>query len=225
MTEDDFEQRIAAKEGSLKTAIEQLESIRKEFVPLAAKFAADWWASTAKSEVERDAVTEKLTDEQLSKLKGDVQDLCTVAQRHVEEFFADSKAWWHLQSPLVGSPVAPSYFYFLDGSRGPDQIIKPLRFVLGKIAPILEKYGYLARDSRLSKGRGSGWREYDSTGNHHLPNGRPYYPSQLEWPKQFTSLIERYSAQMRDANDLLTGIESVRREQKQTAAKKRWDSV
>jgi hypothetical protein len=212
-----FDQRIAAKEGELNSAVAQLEAIRKQFLPIVAQVAVEWWTATARREVETDPTTEKLSDEQISSLKADVQLLCSDAALHVEEFFSGSKTWWHLQNPLVAHTHGLEYFYHVMGNRGPDQLDKPLRGVLGKLGPLLEKYGYLQRDASLRRTYGNAWRDPSSS--------KPHYPFSLDWPKPLTPLVDRYQTQLKAAQELVTDIASIRREQKEAAAGKRWDSA
>lgn len=217
MPQDNFEQRIAAKEAELTGAVAQLEATRAQFLPIAAQIAVDWWTATARREVETDPVTENLSGEQLGALNADVQQLCSEATKHVEEFFSDSKPWWHLQNPLLAHSHGLEYFYHVMGNRGSDQLDKPLRGLLGKLGPILERYGYLKRDADLRRTNGSAWREPSSS--------KPHYPFALDWPKQLTPIVERYQPQLKPAQELVTDIARLRREQKEAAAGQRWDSA
>ncbi len=218
-----FQEQIEATERALAEVVHRQEELRREFIPAAGKFAAVWWANQATCEVERThSVTEKLSDEQLKQLKAEVQALIAGAEQHVEEFFADATAWWHLQPELVVElkPAAAEYSYSAYGNRHPDRIEKPLRLVLGKLGPVLEKYGYLV-DSH----RGPAWREWDASGNYHPPGARPRYPFSLEWPKELTDLVARYATEMESAGRLIREILNLRGKRKQAAAKKRWDAV
>jgi hypothetical protein len=198
MPTDDFNQRVAAKESELHALIADLEAVRREVLPVAAKLAMRWWESRIGIEVERNAtVTAGLTDDQLGKLKAQVQELGSSAKEHVASFLADGKAWWHLQTPITAPINDYSYNYDPDARRrrGPERIEKQLGLALGKLGSILEPFGYLAGTGRWPKD--SGGRFYAN-------------PKWVDWPEELNPLMYRYSARVSKAQILIAELARLR---------------
>jgi hypothetical protein len=224
VTDDEFQQSIITKKNALDAILAEMDQIRTQFIMTAVKFVKIWWLDQAKTQVALSSkVTEALTDDQVRQLKADVQALASDAEKHILEFFSDGGVWWHMQAELKASNGSTHAYY--GSSQNPPKLIEgPLRFVLGKLAPVMEKYGYLT-SSQSRHGSTFEWREWDRGGQRQLPNGRPYYPTALVWTQELATIIERYSIQHKRAEGLLRDVSTIEIERKQALAAKRWDSA
>jgi hypothetical protein len=196
MPTDDFNQTVATKESELHALIAGLEAVRREVLPVAAKFAMRWWESRIGIEVERNAtVTAGLTDDQLGKLKVQVQELGSSAKEHVASFLADSKAWWHLHAPITTASDDSDSKYYTDARGGPERIEKQLGLALGKLGSILEPFGYLAGTGRWPKD--SGGRFYAN-------------PKWVAWPKELNPMMYRYASLVSEAQIVIAELARLR---------------
>src|SRR5689334_18971347 len=147
----DFESEIQAAEAVLQVTVDQLEQIAQEFITATAEFFRSWYWEEAQDQVKRKPdLTKKLGVEQLSKMKAEVKALQDDAPNIASEFLNEDSPWWHRTRK-------EHMYYGFNGNRPPDMLDTPLRLALGKLAPILEKYGYISAQgdplTRIS------WRE------------------------------------------------------------------
>lgn len=206
-----FEEEIKAAEECLEAIFEQMERMRQDFVTATVELVKPWYWSQTESLVKRKAeVTKKLGLEKLSHLKADVKVLQKDMASIVAEFLQDERLWWHR------TQGDQSYYYH--GNRPPDGLDKAVRLVAGRLAPILEEYGYLSTSLQDHEV----WREWDQSGNYHPPDARPYYPYGFDWSEQMKALINQYEELYRKALDQAREIEGLKQEKAQSEAEDLW---
>jgi hypothetical protein len=217
---DDFDRHIETKQAALEQAKAQMESIRQQFIGVATRLAGPWYQKQASSVVQSEhTTTSDLADDKLKSLKAEVANLVTNAEQPVAIAFGSTKLWWHLQSPLPDLDAATTrgennWRYRGYGHGPPETLQRALRFGLGALATILEKYGYL--NTRV---RGLAWRESEGS------NSQPYYPFMVEWSPEMVESLEAYATKQDEADRLRQEIAQIMEKKKQAMAKARWDSV
>lgn len=128
-------------------------------------------------------------------------------------FLKEENLWWHIKQ---GEQI---YYYY--GNRPPTSLDKAIRLVAGKLAPILENYGYLiAKPNSYDL-----WREWDSSGNTHPINARPIYPFSLDWSEEMKALIKQYGELVISAQKSTRNIEQIKNEKGQNQAQDLWNKI
>ncbi len=206
-----IEEEIQAAERRLEATLTQMERIQQDFVAASVDLIKAWYWTQTESVVKREAeVTKKLGVERLSELKADVRALQEDTGKIVTEFLQDESLWWHRKQG------EQSYFYH--GNRPPDGLDKAVRLSAGRLASVLEQYGYLPADLQDH----GVWREWDQSGNYHPSNARPYYPHGFDWSEQMRALIKDYEELHREAPRQAREIERLKQEKAQNEAEDLW---
>ena len=206
-----FDVEIAAAEARLNGLTSRMEQIRQSFMSTTVEFVRPLFWEQTESLVKREAeLTKKLGVEKLAQLKSEVKALQDNTESIAAQFLNEDRLWWHLK------PSEQMYSYY--GNRPPDGLDKAVRLIAGRVAPILEKYGYLS--ANLSE-HGI-WREWDASGNHHLPNSRPCYPYGLDWSDTMKALIQEYQRLHQDATRQANDVAKLKKAKEQSEAEDLW---
>lgn len=221
-----YDKEIARKESELARTISEMDAMVARFRALAVPFVADWYMATARHHVEsRPEISEKIDDGTMANLKRDVQALGDSAGQIVEEFLGAREIWWHKLTPEERGAAERDRRYISyahSGHAAPNALDKPMRLALGRLATVLQRYGYIATDRRQRIGL---WLEWDESGNHHPPTARACYPGMVNWPKDMQDATNEYAAALEVAKRLSAEIETLKRDKAKAIARKRWDSV
>ena len=215
MTEE-FDSVIATKESELETLKNAMEEIRQRFLKQSAEFIANWYEDTVNNKVAQDSEnTKKLGKEKLAEMKAMLRDLTSKADVVANEFLSDSNTWWHL-SPndqgVFSSPYSSPYEQY--GNRCSDLIDKPIRYALGKVGTILEKFGYKID---------SDWhRQYYS---YNPKEQGAYYPFALDWSKEMQLTIGNYNESYKQAHKKFIEIKNLKKQKEQKEATDLWKSA
>ena len=213
----DFDKLIKQKQEELEPFKSQMEELRQEFIRDSVNFVSEWYKKTAESHVERDADrTIKLGKEEIWQMKIEVLKLAEGAEAIVNDSLLDQKLWWHLTED---DDLSYSFY----ANKAPENLDIAIHFALGKLGIILEKFGYVRTESTGGREEDV-WCEWDSSGNYHLPGGRPYYPYSINWSETMRDTITRYDNVHKQANSIVRKINSLRIEKKEHQAKDLWDS-
>ena len=223
----DFETQIQQRRNSVTGILQEMERILAAFGAASARHAASWIEAQVTKAVEHEhAVTAKLTDEQLKAMKQEVTAAKTGVQATIDAELGKDSLWWHKQNPLPAVNEYPSaedpWRYKLYGARESDTIGKALRFAFGRIALVLEKYGYLKSQEKNRQGQFE-WRERDAS--YSRTDTRPYYPWNFEWSGEMRQTLEQYAIKQADAGRLLREIGGIEEEKRRFEAQQRWSSV
>jgi hypothetical protein len=177
-----FDAEMEATEKELEGIKSELESISRQFLLATAELVRHSYRQLVETLVkDKPKLTKRLGVERLSQLKVDLRELENNAQNAVSEFLDVDKLWWHRAEGDQQYSDLPQRHSDLD---------KALMLAVGKLAPVLEKYGYLPTES-TDPGI---WREWDKTARRRALDARPYYPHRLEWSQSMKDSIQRYAA-------------------------------
>jgi hypothetical protein len=223
----DFDAQIQQRRNSLTGILQEMERIRGAFGIACARHAVIWWELQVTRAVENEhVVTAKLTNDQLREMKQEVTAAKNGAQATIDAEFGKDSLWWHRQNPLPAISDSQSaedpWRYKLYGARDSDTISKAVRFALGSIALVLEKYGYLKSQEGNRQGPFA-WRDGDALQGR--TNARPCYRWNLEWSAEMRQTMDQYATKQADAGRLLREIGGIEEEKKKFEAQQRWKSV
>lgn len=217
----EFDAPIAEKEKQLQAAIAHLEEISRDFVKEAIDAVAALWRELAKKEVQSEhEVTEGLSEAALKQLKIEVEELAAEASKHVSRFFETDLVWWHRQNELPVDMDRDKYDYFVHQNDIPRTLLRPFRFAIGCVVPILRKYGYM-KPTRTGE---SAWTEYfppQAVGSQRLP----FYPLHLEGLPKLAGIAKQYDAAVREAERIVRERHNLLLKKRTVVAAKRWDDA
>ena len=212
---EDFDSSIATKEAELETLKSAMEEIRQRFLKQSADFIAKWYEDTINGRVVSDSEnTKKLGKEKLAEMKAMLKDLISKADVVAKEFLSDSGTWWHL-SPndqgVFSSPYSSPYGQY--DNRCSDLLDKPIRYALGKVSTILEKFGYKIE---------SNWhRQY----SYNPKEQGAYYTFALDWSKEMQLTIGNYTESYKEAYKKFVELKNLKRQKEQKEADDLWKSA
>ncbi|HSH77330.1 MAG TPA: hypothetical protein VLA19_02220 [Herpetosiphonaceae bacterium] len=213
----DFAAEISSAEAQLQATLQHMKEVQHEFVAAATEFLASWYWSETESTVKRDPeLSRRLGVAKLSQLKAEVKGLQDNAAMIAAEFLDQDDLWWHRHR-------GEHMYYYYHGNRPPDILDKPLRLAAGRLAPILETYGYLK--PTISNQQTSVWREWDRSGNYHPAGARPYYPYGLGWPKPMAEMVKQYSELQQQGQTQESELKRLENEKDQNEVQDLWDKA
>jgi hypothetical protein len=211
---NEYDTKIAALNNEQTSLERRMEALSGKFCEATVGFLTPWYEAQARNEVKRNAeVTGKLGRDQLAVLKQKVRDLQENVSSVVADLLGKDSLWWHK------SHGEQRYSYY--GNRPPDAIDKAVRLSAGRLAPILEEFGYLTTDSTDH----SVWREWDRTGNRHPHNARHYYPYGMEWSPQMRDIMAEYDKAHSRCLRIVEEIAHLEKQKREKQAEDLWDSV
>ena len=158
-------------------------------------------------------LTKELDSQELSKLKAEVKALQEDTPNIVTAFLQDENLWWHRKQ------CEQSYSF--SGNRPPNGLDRSIRLVAGKLASILEKYGYLTTKFQNP----DAWREWDQSGNSHPPGARHYYPSGIDWTERMRTLTKQYEDIHRESVCRASEIERLKEDKEKNEAEDLWNKA
>jgi hypothetical protein len=206
-----FDAEIEEATRVLESIKSEMESVVQQFKSATAEFAAAWyWQETERVVKDKAEMSKELGVEKLSQLKAGVKALEQDAAKIVSEFLDVDSLWWHRTRE-------DRQRYDLYGYRTTKGVDYAVRLALGRLAPILEKFGYLP-----ASGDRDAWREWDSSGNYHPPKARPYYPYGLDWTERMKSLLTQYTELCKKALTAETQLAKVKGDKRRTEAEDLW---
>lgn len=200
-----FRAEIEAAEKELEAIKSELRGIRQHFLLATTEFVRQWYRQQAETFVKHNhELTKKLEGEKLSQLKADLAKLENDTSTAISEYLDVDELWWQAKE------VEQGY-----GAWAPD-LDKPVRLAVGRLAIILEKYGYLASE-------GSGvWREWDKSRSYHPPGARPYYPYSLDWSQSMIDSMKGYRELCSKAFRVTQTIGRLKQEKGSSEAEELW---
>ena len=210
----DYSEEIAAIETRIKNRCHKMEEASETLVEAVIVFLKSWyWEQTESHVVREPDRTSALGIEKLSELKAAVGRVQDEADGEVRKIFSQPDLWWHVEQ------AEQRYEWY--GNRAPEPLDEAIRLAAGRIAPILEQYGYLNKDPKT----GSSWREWDSSGHHHPPDARFRYPYSFDWPDELKQILSQYSEHHSQATIDMRKLEEVKMAMAQAGAKDQWDQA
>jgi hypothetical protein len=205
-----YDEEIQSAEKQLESAVSRMKDIQKTFMSDAVSYIKSWFLEMTKQKVTgASKLTKQLGMEKLSKMKAEVNHLQDQTPDIINDLINDVNIWWHLK------PDDQSVSVFKES------ISKSLRLAAGKLALILEKYGYITTDPSEP----GYWREWDEFGINRPTNPRPYYPYPLDWTPKMRSVIDEYEELARDAIHFRDELKKLKSEKTQYEVNSLWDNA
>lgn len=215
--ETNLEESRAAGLDALKS---EMEAVRLRFVRAAAELAAGRYMEEARRQVHADPDnTLRLGAVELRRLKAEVSALSEDAHAVASEVLSDPSVWWHLS----GCSGERSYFdYAQYDSHVPKIIDRLVRRVLGKLAEVLERYGYFGEAPRPGGEEGVRWRE---PGNAGAGEGPYTFPYDLEWSEGMKAALRQYQESYEAARRIMSEAAEAEAREKRMRVSALWDSL
>ena len=219
MTED-LDLLIRQKEAELMPLCAQMEELRLEFIGETARFATDWYKNTIKQYVAKyPEVILNMQEEQVGRMKAEVNTLVERAERLVDEEFSKPALWWHM---------SPELYYSIDAykqvsDKYPEIVDDAVRRVLGRLGVILEGHGFNVTTSRSIGAYPEFW--FNLPSDEDSAKSVPCYPHLLKWSQQMQDIIQSYNGKFEVAILLHNEIKILKEKSKKELAKARWDSM
>ena len=169
-----------------------------------------WYMDITKNKVKNNPdLTKELGGSKLSKLKIEVKNLLSQTKSIVNEFIEKNSTWWH-EKP--GVKKVPDFT---------ESMSQNLRYIAGKLGPILEKYGYITSDPADP----SLWREWDKMEFNRPQNARPFYPQHLDWEEPMRDMIAEYEELMTEGIHYSHSIKKLKKEKAQLEVDDLWEQA
>jgi len=214
-----YDALINEKQAQLESLKSMLEEIKQQFIKDSVIFIREWYKITTENYVKTAPdITISLGKEKLKQMKEKVAILIQNAESIANEFLSNPDLWWHLKE-------ISEHRYSYYGNRAPDDLDKALRLSLGKLGVILEEFGYNVTTKSTYRDQDNVWVEWDSSGQYHPPNGRPYYPYGMDWSDMMRITIGKYNEVFVQAMKIREEIRSLQGEKKRQQAQNLWDSI
>ncbi len=205
-----YQEEIRKTEKNLRDTLSRMKEIHSEFMAEATEFIRRWYMQITEQRVKTETeLTKKLGVQKLSQLKADLIALQKKTPDIMKEFLEHDTIWWHRTQ--AGKAI-PHFTEIME---------KSLRLIAGRLAPILEKYGYITTNPQDP----SYWREWDEFGIMHPPNARHYYPHHLDWSEKMQDLIREYDELMRDGVDFAVELKRLKETQSRFEAEDLWNKA
>jgi hypothetical protein len=218
----DFDKDIEGLQITLAAAKREMAAIADRFVHRAAEFLRGWYVAESANQVKNASeITFTIAKEDLAKLKREVESLADNALDVVRTEFNKASVWWHIDE-LAGeskdtSGLSNPYATYA-AHQLPNILEKPLRYAMGRLAPLLEARGYLRAPDRSSQLL---WRQHGT-----YPSGVPYYPYPLVAPPEpLYVIVKSYTEALQRAKAIISQLDALKREKAQSQAKDLWDSI
>lgn len=210
----DYETRLSNLTSQKARELSQLEQIRQQFLRVCSSFLASWFDQQAERSVEHEhLVTGALTDAQLRQLKQEVAILKNTAPAIVTELVGEETLWWHFTTDLPSEPFEshdyPWRYSYGSGQRSNDRLDDVLHLACGRLAAVLEPYGYLKKCAWRSQRFGEA----------------AFYPTSLDWSKEMRRTIEGYASGRASVLQLIAEEKRLHADEAKRIARSRWDSI
>lgn len=141
---------ILAEQAALANPLSRL---RGQFQEELARFAAEWLTARTSETVKSQAeITVRLGQQQVTAMKQDLAQLIASVPDLVEQEFGQPKYWFHLQPAKEGQGqcyritddgVLDSTTFGDNYGNSSGNLAYGLAIILGNVAPLLKKYGYI----------------------------------------------------------------------------------
>ncbi|MBD3246701.1 MAG: hypothetical protein GF333_06770 [Candidatus Omnitrophica bacterium] len=202
--DDKYARRLEEIGEQLGEVSRNAEDLYRRSRPVLQRFLSQWYEDTSAAYVKNDTRhTSSLKSAQLEEMRDEVSRLILAADKIVEGI---------LSAPEVWEP-----FSFESGAREhkPGALKEAVRKALGRLAPILDRYGYL--NTPQEKGY---WSECNAIGR----GLRSECPYMVNFPRQVEQSFDEYRELTREAVLLHRKKLRVRQAQEKQKIEDMWES-
>ena len=131
----DFDEEIEAAKRELNEVKAAMVPLEEAFISAAALLLRTWYWDKASAIAKQESdITTKIGRERVSELQTEIKALQEQAMQIAQEFLGSNELWWHKSKYGYASYDNPRNNIFSE----------PIRYAAGKLAAILQKYGYLS---------------------------------------------------------------------------------
>lgn len=216
----DYEEEIRRREEQITRVEPRMNEVRKRFISHFATHLRSLYGQLARSQVEcKSDLTLSLDDARLAKMKQDVLALVDSAETIAAEYLDKDALWW------IPTGEHGEFHSVSNQSKAAKTLEESMRLAVGRLGPILESYGYVSTNPQADRNKIDVWCEWDSSGNHYKPGGRPRYPYALDWSEQIKQDLVEYTTVATEVEKLRSEIRQLRSDWDKTKAKSKWDGV
>jgi len=210
----DFAKEIEQARDGLKPTLSKMDEVQRQFIAATGAFVRLWFWQQVEYLVKlQPKLTKSLGSAKLSEFKAAVKAHQDRTAEFVNTFVNDNRLWWHREPSRVPEEFGYTSYRVVENG---------VRLAVGSIAPILERFGYVSANNC---GVSGGWREFDQTGSHQLPNSRPYYPFGLEWSEDMIRHIHEYDGLYAQAGQQMRAIAKLEGEKNTQEAADLWQQA
>lgn len=211
MNDEEYALEISKKEGELQGFTKELEELKDSLIEDIGKFAQVWQEEFTNSQIKQNSRnTIELGKDKLSVLKRRLGELKENFPSIVKERLSRTGLWWHEDY----EHKAENYFF---SGKVKDEITKETRFILGRLGPLLEEFGYIPQEHH------DRWIEYGERG--FSTEQEVYYPFRLELPNPIEEVLKEYSEKFSEASTLFEKLCRLKKERAETQAENIWKSA
>ncbi len=215
---EDYELLIKNNQEELERKKAEMGEIKEQFIIYAGAFIGQWFSSISRNYVKEYAdISIELGKEKLEKLKEEVMQLEREAATYAKECLIPENIWWHQKKNS-------SLSYEFRANSPPEFLSRALRPALGRLGPVLGKYGYVnIRTEGLREH--PVWCEWDHNDEKTVIEGRACYPFGIEWSDSMIESIKKYHELHQQAQKIIERIEVLKKEMIKEQAESLWGSI
>ena len=215
---EDYELLIKNNQEELERKKTEMRDIKEQFILFAGAFVGQWFNSVTRNYVKEYAdISIELRKEKLEKLKKEVTKLEKEANTYVTECLMPEDIWWHQKEDTKLS-------YEFRVNSPPEFLSRALRPALGRLGPILGKYGYVNIRTEGIREHPV-WCEWEFKDDRMAIEGKACYPFGIEWSDSMIESIKKYHELHQQALKIQERLETLKKEMIREQAENLWESV
>lgn len=212
---EDYELLIKNNQEELDRKKTEMSEIKDQFIIFSGAFVGQWFNSVTRNYVKEYAdISIDLGKEKLENLKEEVMKLESEANTYANECLMHETLWWHQKEN-------ESLSYEFRANSPPEFLSRALRPALGRLGPILGKYGYVNIRTEGMREHPV-WCEWDFQDERMTIEGRACYPFGIVWSDSMIESIKKYSELHQQALKILERIEILKKEMVREQAESLW---
>jgi hypothetical protein len=222
--ENNLERDVKEKEENFANLCAEMEKLELQFIDEATRFAGQWFSETARHYVAKNSDYTLSLGPKIADLKTAVNTLVSNSEEIIRTVLTGPNIWWHMK-PDLHSSISQ---YELLGNQGgghrfPDVIDRSLRYALGELGCVLEKFGYNVITSGVNSKLYPEFWFY--TSEDPKTQTTPYYPHLIEWSTDMIETVQKYNDFYIQAIALLREIQDIRDNIKKQQVLNLWETA
>ncbi len=205
-----YQLAISDKKALLKPLLDKMEELRVEVLAPTVRYLKEFYEKEVKRFLsEESEVAAKLSLEQMKQFKSDIHALKDDAESFMSERFKNNKLWWHISPTARPIHDVFSRLSTNETTHGAHGLIHfEIRIAMGRLGPILNKYGISKPSFWTARG-----------------TELPAYPYGFDWSTEVSEVMERYGVIFAQASTLTREISELEDEFEKEITRTRWDAA